>query len=336
MADKRFLKILVKLPNKLGDTIMATSFLLALKKYFPNSKVDVILAKGISELKYFMPYINHFHEFSKTEYSGVIGNYKFGKMISKHEIYDLYFCLPFSFSSAISGFFTKSQKRIGHNTENRGFLFTNSYRLPSGLHVVEDFLNLLENFLGKKIDYDAPKLEFQNAIEFNLPGKDYIVLNVRSGPPSRFIPISKAVEIIKVLKEKYPYEIVLTGAPFEKEYIDEIEVNVTSNYPVINLAGKTSIIELGWVLKNATAMISTDSGNAHFANALGTKTVVLFGAGLQSRCHPYNKELLRSLQLLDLDCVPCRSEHCKSNDNRCLANIENDSIVAAMEELMSK
>ncbi len=69
------LKILVKLPVKLGDTIMSTSFLLALKNYFPNAQLDVIMAKGISELKYFMPYANHVYEFSKKEYSGVMGNY---------------------------------------------------------------------------------------------------------------------------------------------------------------------------------------------------------------------------------------------------------------------
>ena len=266
--NKPLLKILVKLPVKLGDTIMASAFLVALKRQFPDATIDVIMAKGLEGLKAFMPYVNHIYLFSKKEYSGPFGNYKFGREIAKYLKYDLFFCLPHSFSSAIAGFFTNSKRRIGHNTENRGFLFTDKYKLPPGLHVVEDYLNLLENYLGEKVTFNPPKLEFTENIDFSLPEKDYIVLNVRSGPPSRFIPIPKAVEIIKSLKEKYPYEVVLTGAPFEKEYIDEIADQVDADYPVINLAGKTSIIELGWVLKNAIAMITTDSGNAHFANAL--------------------------------------------------------------------
>ncbi|MCK5209611.1 MAG: glycosyltransferase family 9 protein [Cyclobacteriaceae bacterium] len=329
-------KILVKLPNKLGDTIMASSFLDAVKNYYPESQLDVIMAKGITDLKFFMPEIDHVYEFSKNEYSGLKGNYKFGRMIARNDQYDLFFCLPFSFSSAISGFFSSSKIKIGYNTEGRGFLFNKAYKLPPNLHVVEDYIGLLEQFLGKKIQFSPPQLVIKKPIEYPLPGGEYVVLNVRSGPPSRFIPISKAVEIIVALKEKYPFEIVLTGATFEKDYINEIEDQVKADYPVINLAGKTSIIELGWVLKNAKAMITTDSGNGHFANALGTKTVVLFGAGLQSRCHPYNKKIFRPLQLLEMECVPCRSELCKYNDNRCLANIENDLILKSMEELLKE
>ncbi len=327
-------KILVKLPNKLGDTIMATSFLNALKTEYPESQLDVIMAKGIEDLKYFMPGIDRIYEFSKKEYSGVIGNYRFGRKIAGQEKYDLFFCLPFSFSSAILGFFTGSRLRIGYNTEGRGILLNRSYKLPAGLHVVEDYVGLLEQFLGKKIDFKPPQLEIYDHVDFPLP-EEYIILNVRSGPPSRFIPITKAVEIIRAVKEKYDYKIVLTGAPFEKDYIDEIVDLVKNDHPVLNLAGRTTILELGWVLKNAKAMITTDSGNAHFANALGTKTVVLFGAGLQSRCHPYNKHLIRSLQLFDLDCVPCRSEHCKYGDNRCLANIGNALILKSLEELLN-
>ncbi len=327
-------KILVKLPNKLGDTVMASGFLKALKKEYPESQLDVIMAKGIADLKFFMPEIDRVYEFSKKEYSGAIGNYKFGRMIARQEKYDLFFCLPFSFSSAILGFFTGSRIRIGYNTEGRGFLFNRSYKFPPGLHVVEDYVGLLEQFLGRKLVFEPPRLEMYGHVDYPLP-EEYIVLNVRSGPPSRFIPVSKAVEIIRAVSEKHDYKIVLTGAPFEKDYIDGIEDLVKGDYPVLNLAGKTTITELAWVLKNAKAMITTDSGNAHFANALGTKTVVLFGAGLQSRCHPYNKNLIRSLQLLDMECVPCRSERCKYGDNRCLTNIDNALIVQSLDELLN-
>ena len=313
---------------------MATSFLKAVKSNYPESHLDVIMTKGLTDLKFFMPYIDHVYEYSKKEFSGAIGNYKFGRMIRKNDTYDLFFCLPFSFSSAISGFFTSSKIRVGYSTEGRDFLFNRSFKLEPDLHVVEDYIGLLEDFLDKKIHFDPPQLEINQAIDFALPDEEYIVLNVRSGPPSRFIPITKSVEIIKALAEKYPYQIVLTGAPFEKDYINEIEDKVSPEYPVINLSGKTSIIELGWVLKNAKAMITTDSGNAHFANALGTKTIVLFGAGLQSRCHPYNKKIFRPLQLTDMECVPCRSEKCKYGDNRCLANIDDRLILNSLQELL--
>jgi len=257
-------------------------------------------------------------------------------MISKQAKYDLFFCLPSSFSAALTGFFTKSKKRIGHNTESRGFLFTNKYPLPPNLHVVEDYLNLLDNFFGEKIEFEPPTLEFEKPVDFYLPESQYLVLNVCSGPPSRFIPVAKSVNIIHELYARYNCKIILTGAPNEVDYIGQIEGLVKEEADVFNLAGKTSIIELGWVLKNAKAMITTDSGNAHYANATGTKTVVLFGAGLQSRCQPFNDKIFRPLQLLDLECVPCRFEHCKFGDNRCLANIDSSAIIASLDELIGQ
>lgn len=330
------LKILVKLPNKLGDTIMATSFLMALSKKFPGASIDIIILKGISELQQLLPGISDVHEFSKKEHPGITGKYRFGKMISNERKYDLFFCLPFSVSSALIGYFTGSKKRIGHNTEHRGLLLTDKYALPQGLHVVEDYIDLLNNYLGEKISFDPPKLEMNRTAEFKFTDNKYIVINACSGPPSRYIPVGKVVSIIKSVKAAHPYEIVLTGAPNEKDYVNEIASTALEENgdKVINLAGKTSIVELGWVLKKAELVITTDSGNAHYANSLGTKTVVLFGPGLQSRCHPYDKDIMRPLQL-DLECVPCRKETCKFGDNRCLAGIENGSILNAMEELIS-
>ena len=313
---------------------MATSFLTALRDRFPESAIDVIISKGIEGLKNFMPYVNHFYLFSKATYPGLIGNYKFGREMARQKSYDFYFCLPFSFSSALTGFFARCTRRIGHRTEHRGFLFTDRYRLPDGLHVVEDYMNLLDNFFGEKVTFRPPKLTFGEPVNFKLPEGDYIVLNACSGPPSRFIPAEKSASIIVEVKRKYTCRIVLTGGPNEVEYIGLIENSLKDEVKVINLAGKTSITELGWVLKNAKAMITTDSGNAHFANAVGTPTVVLFGAGLQSRCHPYNDDIFRPLQLLDLECVPCRSEHCKFGDNRCLSGIENIKIFEALDDLL--
>ena len=196
-------------------------------------------------------------------------------------------------------------------------------------------MDLLNNYFGEEVPFDPPKLEMNKTAEFKFTDKKYIVINACSGPPSRFIPISKAVSIIRSVKATHPYEIVLTGAPNEEEYVNKIASNALreNGDTVINLAGKTSIVELGWVLKNAEVVITTDSGNAHYANALGTKTVVLFGPGLQARCHPYNKGIIRSLQL-DLECVPCRKETCKFGDNRCLGNIGDRDILKALEDLM--
>lgn len=328
------LKILVKLPVKMGDTIMAGYFLRAVKEFYPNSQLDVIVAKGLEDLLDFMPYVDHAYPFSKKEYNGPIGNFRYGKMISKKEKYDLFFCLPFSFSSALSGFFTRSKKRIGYNTEHRGFLLTNPARRPSGLHIVEEFNYLLEQNSGKKVLFKPLDFKPDHQVSFELSTNRKIVINVKSGPPSRSIPIKKAIKLTRDFLSHFPHDVVLTGAPNETDYISQIKKAFHDNDRVVDLSGQTTIKELAYAISIADCMVTSDSGNAHMANAVGTPTVVLFGAAHEHRAKPYHKTISRVLKLTDLECVPCESEQCKYGDNRCLANIENATIIKAMKELM--
>ncbi len=336
MSKSSDLKILVKLPVKLGDTIMAAYFLRAVKDFYPTCQLDVIMSKGLTDLRDFMPYIDHVHEFSKKEYPGPIGNYKFGRMIHKKDKYDLFFCLPFSFSSALAGFFSGSKIRIGYNSEHRRFLFTKSINRPIGFHIIEEFNFLLGSYTGKKVEFQ--KLKFQPNIEpsFKLSDNKKLILNIKSGPPSRSIPIEKAISIIKSILKRYSHEIILTGAPNEKNYITQVKNAFLQNASVINLAGKTNLLELAYVISKAECMITSDSGNAHIANAVGTPTVVLFGAAHEHRAKPYDQSISKILRLRNLECAPCQSEHCKYNDNRCLANIDNNQIIKSMEELLNE
>jgi lipopolysaccharide heptosyltransferase II len=328
------LKILVKLPVKLGDTIMAAYFLRSVKSQFPNCQLDVIVARGLTELIEFMPYVDGIHEFSKKEFPGPMGNYKFGKLIRSKIKYDLLFCLPFSFSSAMASFFSGAKIRIGYAAEHRNFLFTKAIKRPGGLHIVEEFNYLLECYTGKKTEFEPLNFHIDLSPSFEISNRKKIVLNIKSGPPSRSIPIVKAISLIQDILETYEYEVLLTGAPNEVEYISEVKDTFKKNERVINLAGKTNLLELAYVIDQSECMITSDSGNAHIANAVGTPTVVLFGAAHPHRAKPYDQSISKALRLQDMECVPCQSEQCKFGDNRCLGNIANKDIFDAMEELL--
>lgn len=333
MVSSEPLKILVKLPVKLGDTIMAAYFLRAVKKLYPNCQLHVVIANGLTELLSFMPYVDDHYKFSKREYPGPIGNYKFGKLIRSKFQYDIFFCLPFSFSSALAGFFTNSKERIGYKKEHRGFLFTSAIKRPEKRHIVEEFVYLLEEYAEEKVELSPLNFKPEIYKSFELE-KKILILNIKSGPPSRSIPSGKAVEIVNDILNKYHHQVVLTGAPNEANYISRVKEEFREDEKVLNLAGKTSIPELFFVISKADCMITTDSGNAHVANAVGTPTVVLFGAAHEHRAKPFDQTISRTLRLREMECVPCESEHCKYADNRCLSGIGNDKILAAVDSLI--
>src|SRR5258705_2866602 len=107
-------KILIRLPNWLGDMAMATAFVQAVNEVFPGTIIDVITKKGIHVLLDYFPTHRKRYLISKQEYKGLNGAWKFGKEIAMQENYDLFFSLPVSFSSALMGYATGAKKRIGY------------------------------------------------------------------------------------------------------------------------------------------------------------------------------------------------------------------------------
>ena len=112
---------------------------------------------------------------------------------------------------------------------------------------------------------------------FEVKKRTYIVLNCGSSPKwiSKRLPAHKWQEIADVLYQKFQLPFILTGEKAERAYIEEI--SNTLRHPNEVLAGKTTLLELKEVLKNAFLTISTDSASLHIASAQKTPSIGLFG-----------------------------------------------------------
>src|ERR1044071_2596743 len=118
------MKILIRLPNWLGDVVMCAAFVQQLRALYPDDTIDVIVKKELVDVVHLFPDVRNIFLFSKKENPGIIGAYRFGKSISQKEKYDLFFCLPESFSSALMGYASGAKKRIGFGKELRSLLLT--------------------------------------------------------------------------------------------------------------------------------------------------------------------------------------------------------------------
>ena len=107
-------------------------------------------------------------------------------------------------------------------------------------------------------------------------------------------------------------------------------------FPTIqNLAGKTDLSQMVKLLKETDLMISTDSGPAHIANSLGTKLIVLFGAGDETKTRPYNLSTAEIIRLAGLPCAPCISNICKFGEPKCLTELDENIISNKALRLLS-
>lgn len=323
------MKILVRLPNWLGDMVMSVGFIHQLQQLYPGASISVIAKKGINDLLHFFPPFEHQFVFSKDKYQGLKGLWRFGKQIHKTEQFDLFFCLPDSFSSAFMGLATGANKRVGFKKEMRSLMMTHTFTKPESLHRVDEYLALLELFTGRKAS--TPNVMLHHSFK----KKDHIVVNINSEASSRRLTVSKAVEELSLLRKSTNVPVILIGAPKEKPFVDEVLGKLEDQANIENAAGKTNLLQLAELLASAQLMLTTDSGPAHLANALGTYTIVLFGAGNEANTSPYNKSLLTTIRLGKLSCEPCVKNVCKLYEvPQCLQQLDMNKVVSkAIEQL---
>ena len=318
------------MPNWLGDVVMATAFINAVHEAYPGAKVDLILKKGFEFLADALPEHGELIIFDKKKYGGAQGAHKFGKKLRVKK-YDLFFCLPNSFSSALMARGTRAKKRVGYGNEMRSLLLTDAIKQPDGLHRVEEYVYLLEAFSGMTFQKEV-SLSATNRVE-----KNYVVVNINSEAESRRLPVSKAVSLINQLREAINDEIILIGSPAERSFLTSVYNQLEDITDVKNLAGETSMPDLLQLLQNAAMLLTTDSGPAHVANALGTQTIVLFGAGNEHNTAPYNKENVEIIRLNQLPCEPCVKNTCKLFDQpHCLTLLDETMICSRVKSHTEK
>lgn len=323
--------ILIRLPNWLGDMVMATAFVQAVAQQYPRATIDVIAKKGLEFLLDYFPPIGTRYIFSKADYKGIRGAWRFGKTIAKNKQYDIIFCLPNSFSSAVMAKATGAKQVVGYRQELRQWLLTRHYPQPKGLHRAETYVQLLRLFSGYIGAIPPVSLQLSDVQK-----QPCLVININSEAASRRLPVDKAISIINAVRNATSCPIVLIGSPAEKPFVDSVFNGLATVDNIANMAGQTSLSQLLQLLAGCTVMLSTDSGPAHVANALGVHTVVLFGAGNEKSTAPYNdnKTIVR---LGQLPCEPCVSNTCKKFDTpHCLTLLPEIAIVIAVVGALAK
>ena len=301
------LKILIRLPNWLGDVVMSTAFIAAVRQVYPGAAIDVIIKKELAGIAGFIPGLNNIHRFSKLWYPGLAGAYRFGKKFNGGQ-YDLYFNLPHSLSANVMAWASGAGERVGFRKEAAFLLLNHSYKKPRYLHRADEYLHLLEQFTGRQITGRQVVLD---VAKINADDRQTVIINFNSEASSRRMPLDKGRSILNNLTKNFKdITFTLIGSPKESGFIQELLTDLNDPGQFINYAGKTDLPGLVRLLAGAKALLTTDSGPAHLANSVGTPVVVLFGAGNELNTAPYNKKDLTVLRYGQLSCEPCLKNTC--------------------------
>ena len=331
------MRVLVRLPNWVGDVVMSIGSVRALSQHFPDAEIEIIVRKELAEIVSYFPGVTKVHAFPRDSCRGLRKLYKYGRKCRTGRSFSHYITFPLSFSSAWMGWASGATTRIGYSADTRSFLLTKTYRVPKNIHRAEEYAYLVQQCFGLQKLQLGMSLQLPSAPSPLLPtGPLRIVLHFVSNNTARTLPISLAHTYIDKLAKRYPEaQFFMVGSASQRAYNAEIIAGRPILHPRLhNLAGETTVLQLGQLLAEAELLVSTESGPNHLANSLGCPLLVLIGASNEHNTGPYIKRRQLQLRASNIPCAPCLSEVCKWGEPRCLLAIDAEELLSASERLL--
>lgn len=218
----------------------------------------------------------------------------------------------------------KARRRTVHVVENHLEAVA-----PLGIDPMTADLRL-ELFLGDEEERWADALLAGE----RLVGRPLAALNPGANHPVNRWPIGHFALLAERLHAELRCGVLLVGGPQDRELCDAVRAG--SSAPLLDLAGRTTLLQLGAVLKRCAVAVSGDTGPMHLATAVGTRVTALFGAADPARTGPVGTGH-RVLRAPDVSCVPCRSRTCgHSRYLECMERISVEEVFSAVAEIVGE
>jgi len=335
MAPER---VLVRLPNWLGDVIMARPLLAAVRGGWPGSRVLAVGPAGPGAIVRDEGLVAEVAPWSSdpATRSDAAARARAWRP-------DVALVLPGSFSSAYLAWRSGARARAGYRGEGRSPLLTHALprRQRGERHLSDEFLDL-GAALGLQVPRPClpPRLlpvaagrdEAERLLaEAGVGGDERLVLfGTRSayGPAREWFP-ARFAEAGRALAAR-GCRVILSGTVSESESATALAGAIGPG--ALSLAGRTSLPGLVALAARAALAICNDSGLAHVAAAAGTPTIQIYGSAASG----WTAARGRAVRILHRApvCSPCWRRHCVIG-TRCLAAITVASVLRHAEELLA-
>ena len=334
--------ILISRLRFLGDVILTTPAIRALRKNFPDAKIAYIVETPYNELLENNPNLDAVIVFDRRglekqgNFSRVVSQTKFLYSL-RAEHFDLAIDLLGNPRSAWQTWFTGARVRVGGDFRGRKYLYTVRVQDDGRPKTAIDFhLQYLKAIgvtaHGTQTEVVTAKAEEKWVLSyFDLLGIDRRkrIVGIHVGatwPAKRWLP-ERFAQLCEKLIRRLGVEVVFTAGPGEEALVDKVRSLVTAR---TFSPGVLSLHRLTALLKYLDLFISNDCGPMHLAPAVGTKTIGIFGPGEPEIWFPYDISLGHRVVHKEIDCSRCHRDLCEKMD--CMKSIQVDDVMAAVKE----
>jgi len=349
----RFNHILLIQLGDIGDVVLTTPTIRALRENHPEARISILVRKPFGSLLLADPNLYEVVETEKIRGSVLKilrGHLKFTRRLRRAH-YDLVIDLRTGDHGALLSFFTGAPVRIGTQGGNnqflRKFLFTKTLRnlkvAPPPTHPGADQSLRIMRGLGINTTDTLPRLAIlpqdlaraeEMLNECGLASNtQWVTVNPFSRWKYKEWDCAKWGTVIDQIWESHNMPAVLIGSPEEASACQEIVAGREGR--AINLAGRTTLGELAAVLSMSSLHLGVDSAAPHIAAAVGTPTVTIHGPS-DWRAWRIIDDSHRVVAPV-MECVPCSRRGCDDTGiSLCLQNLQAEAVIEVVEQVLQK
>lgn len=332
-------RVLVVRLRSIGDTVLATPTLEALRRSLPDSEIDILLEQHIA------PVLDGYQGVNVV----VVGDGNAAKLKAARYLrsrrYDVAINLHGGTTSSIFVRASGARHRIGYSHYRYPRVYTDLYASAADMwgtadiHSAEQQLALL-GLAGIAVD-DRPgsKLVVTQAAADEIDSRiaslsleQFAMLHPAAAFFTKEWPLDGFARVSEFLAS-IGFSVVAVASGSESAVLNELKDRTSS--PVVTF-DDLSLPEITALAARASVFVGNDSGIAHIAAAVRTPSVVIFGSSNRTHWRPWT-DAPNEVVFAPYECQPCPGYECKVfGDAPCIRSVTVDEVTAAISRVVER
>lgn len=340
------MKIAMFCPNWVGDLVMATPALRAVRNRYPRAEIIGIMRPYLSDVLDGTGLIDRELFYDPRGANPAQRGWSLSRQL-RYEDIDLALLFTNSFRTAMIAWAGRIDRRVGFARDARRWLLTDALKPKSRRtpHPVIDEYWRLAAYVGAKstggtaqrrqmelATSSDDELRFQRILaRIGSPEETRGLVCLNSGGAfgaAKHWPTSSFAELGRLIADKFHKQVLVLCGPAEQAQAREI-VRLAGHPHVVSLAGESPSLRLTKAaIRQADLLVTTDSGPRHFAAPFNVPVVTIFGPTHIAWSETFYPKAVH-LQL-QVDCGPCQKRVCPLGHHRCMQELGVDRVFSAV------
>ena len=330
-------RILVIRLRSIGDTVLSTPSLIALRRFLPDAQIDILLEDWVAPLLANFDAVDNVIAVGKSE----IDRLKAARQIRRNR-YDVVFNLHGGTTSTLLTRATGAPHRVGYanyqysNLYNHLLSSSSDFWKKDKTHSAEQQLALL-GFVGVPVD-DRPRSmltvssDAKRSIDARFDtDKRYALLHPASLFATKQWSTEKFARVADHLADQ-GIASVAVAARNERAVLAALQEHARSEIRVFD---DLTLPEITALADEAAIFVGNDSGIAHIAAAVNTPTVVVFGSSNRDHWRPWT-DAPNEIVFNEFNCQPCPGYECEVyGEPKCILSVPPENVFAAIDRALS-